>query len=155
MEKEYLSIKEFAAAADVSQQSIYKRLNKADDELIKFVKVIDKKKFIAAAALDIVYKLKEPLPQEKPQENNNYTETLLKLLQEQLDGQRKDIESKDKHIEELTKRLAEANQIIDQQQKLHLLDKQKILELEAATQEQQEQKSFFSFFKRKAKNNDT
>lgn len=51
MEQELLSVKDFAARAGVSVQAIYKRLNKVDNELNKYVFVIDGQKMLDAAAL--------------------------------------------------------------------------------------------------------
>ena len=53
MEQELLSVKDFAARAGVSVQAIYKRLNKVDNELNKFVFVIDGQKMLDAAALSL------------------------------------------------------------------------------------------------------
>ena len=56
---------------------------------------------------------------------------------------------KDKQIEELNERLAEVNRNLDQAQKLHVMDKQRLLELESkqeeeSLQDQEERKGFWS-----------
>lgn len=56
---------------------------------------------------------------------------------------------KDRQIEELNERLAEANRNLDQAQKLHAMDKQRLLELESeqaeeSLQDQEERKGFWS-----------
>ncbi len=55
---------------------------------------------------------------------------------------------KDKQIEELNERLAEVNKNLDNAQKLHAMDKQKLIELESkqeeeTMQEQEEVKGFW------------
>lgn len=158
MKKEFFSIKEFAAAAGVSQQSIYKRLNSENDELQQFLKIVDNKKYISAKALSAIYNINE---QQEPPEfvtEENSNNNILDILKEQLEGQRKDIEDKNQQIKDLMERLAEANKIINQQQQLHLLDKQKILELESASisaslspHTESKRKSIFSIFRKKEK----
>lgn len=53
MEQELLSVKDFATRAGVSVQAIYKRLNKVDNELNKYVFVIDGQKRLDATALSL------------------------------------------------------------------------------------------------------
>lgn len=138
MQKEFLTVKEFAAQVGVSVQSIYKRLRNKQDEIQKFVISKDKRYFIAAEAIEKIYKNK--------QENNSNQEdndsNIIAILKEQL-------ELKDKQIEELNRRLEEVIKSLNQQQQLMLLDKQKILMLEAKT----EKKSIFSIFKRNKRSN--
>ena len=55
METEYLSIKDFAKRAGVSQQSLYKRLNKLNNQLNNYIKLIDNQKMIDIRALQEVY----------------------------------------------------------------------------------------------------
>lgn len=136
MNTEYLSIKEFAKAAAVSQQSVYKRLSKADDELQRFVKVIEKKKYINVAALSVIYSVdyqpKEATPAAVPDS------PFYELLKEQLEGQRREIEEKDRQISQLMEQLATAHRLIDQQQQLTALNQKRIIELEAATGKKEE-----------------
>lgn len=133
MPKEWLSIKDFAVAAGVSQQSIYKRLSNSEDELCAFLKEIDGKKYIEAAALAAVYK-KEQQPHEAetqaPEDNN--TNQVIAILREQLEAQRKDIEEKNKLIDRLSSQLEREQQLLCQEQQLNLANTQKILALEAA-----------------------
>lgn len=161
MQSDYISIREFAELAGVSQQSIYKRLQNKNDELQPFYKKIDGKKYISLSALAAIYKI-ESQPQEQPkEESSNGDSFLLMLLQQQLEAMQRDVEEKNKQIQNLNDRLAEANQIISQQQQLHLLDKQKLIALEAAAaleetheeaaaaEESQNKKSIFDIFKKR------
>lgn len=138
MERKIFTVKEFAEQVGVSVQSIYKRLKNNQDEIQKFVIVKDKKYFIAAEAIEEIYKQK--------QENNSNQEdndiNIIAILREQL-------ELKDKQIEELNRRLEEALKSLNQQQQLMVLDRQKILMLEDKT----EKKSIFSIFKRNKRSN--
>lgn len=132
------TVREFAEQVGVSVQSIYKRLKNNQDEIQKFVIVKDKKYFIAGEAIEEIYKQKQD--NNSKQENND--SNIIAILREQL-------ELKDKQIEELNRRLEEAIKTLNQQQQLMLLDKQKILMLEAKT----EKKSIFSIFKRNKRSN--
>ena len=57
MQGDYISIREFAESAGVTQQSIYKRLQNKNDELQPFYKKIDGKKYISLSALSAIYKI--------------------------------------------------------------------------------------------------
>ena len=78
MELDYLSVKEFAAAASVSVQSIYKRIGKPEDPIHQFLKNDVKPPLIAAAALEVIYnKTEQPKQRERaaaaePQEITPY-----------------------------------------------------------------------------------
>lgn len=123
MEKEYLSIKEFAAVVGVSQQAIYKQLN---NRLKSYLKVVDGKKMLEKSALDLF----------KKKENSiDMQQQLLNMLQTELNEKNQQLNEKDKQISELQK-------LLDQAQKLNAMDKQKILELEdkmAAADQKQSQ----------------
>ena len=83
-------------------------------------------------------------------ESLGVTERLVELLQQ-------DLESKNKQIDDLNNRLAEAMKALDQEQQLKALAERRILELEdkaAATQEtaaeaKETKKGFFSWFGKK------
>lgn len=66
--------------------------------------------------------------------NNEITESLVKLLQQ-------DLEAKNKQIEDLNNRLAEAMKALDQEQQLKAIAEKKILELEAKPAEKENQKA--------------
>lgn len=170
MNEEYLSIKEFADLVGVTQQSIYKRLNKEDNPLHKYFKFEDGKKYISKAAVvlyeNVSAEEKKPEVKEEQQENviqsekKNYFDCLLELLEQQLlekdrQLQEKDnqIKEKDKQIESLLLRLEESNKLVSQQQQLTAIEKKNLFEIEekeAATTEEepQKKKSFFSFWNR-------
>lgn len=160
--KEYISIKDFSKLAGVSAQSIYKRIRKADNPIQPFIKQEGNQFTIDKTALQVLYKIgveettskqgcevEQPLidtqekdgeRKEKTEEKESATNKVINILQEQLEAQRKDIESKNILIAELNNRLAESQRMLDQQQKLSIADKKRILELEAGTQEKEQEK---------------
>lgn len=176
--QELITIREFATIAGVTEEAVYKRLRKQDNPLKEFVQVVGNRKMIDKSALDIFYKgqynhtttqpsskVVQPTPQEqtedaeqqkkdKEAERKTASQQVIDILKEQLEAQRKDIESKNFIIAELNERLAESQTMLDQQQKLSMADKKRILELEASAEEKQEmqeqkkRKGFFNFFKR-------
>lgn len=134
MKKEFLTVSDFARELNISIQAVYKRINKSDSDLKPFVKKDNGKTYIDKAALIAVYNFKEPVD-----ESNSPAIDILKT----------EILEKNKQIENLLAQLENANKLLDQQQQLMLLDKQKILALEQQT----ERKSIFDIFKRKNKRN--
>ena len=160
MEIEFLSIKDFAEAAGKTQQAIYKRIANTADELQQFIKVIDGKKCISAAALTAIYNIplkQEPQPQEQPKEESSMGK-VVDILKEQIEAQRKDIAEKNDLINNLSLQLENALKLVSQEQQLNYANTQKILALEAAAAEKEEaaaaiietqKKSFFSLFRKK------
>lgn len=104
MNKDYLTIKEFAATVGVSQQAIYKQLN---NKLKTYLKVVDNKKMLDKSALELF---------KKQPETTQVEQQLINMLQTELN-------KKNEQIEKL-------QQALDQAQRLHAMDKQRILELE-------------------------
>lgn len=66
----YLSIKDFANAAGVSVQSVYKRLNQVDNSLNQYLNQIDGKKMLNIQALQDIYGIKVEQPVEQPLNQN-------------------------------------------------------------------------------------
>lgn len=127
MNKDYLTIKEFAATVGVSQQAIYKQLN---NKLKTYLKIVDNKKMLEKSALKL-FEAKENLNQVEQQLNNKLNDKLIDMLQ-------KELEEKGQQLKEKDKQIAELNKALDQAQKLHAMDKQRILELEDKTAEPEE-----------------
>ena len=125
MEKEYISIKEFAAAVGVSQQAIYKQLN---NKLKPYLKVVDNKKMLEKSAISLFV---------KEQKSNEVEQQLINMLQTELN--------------EKNKQIAELQKLLDQAQRLHAAEKQRVLELEdkIATEQIQEpeKKKLWKFWK--------
>lgn len=112
MDKEYLSIKEFAEAAGVSQQAIYKQLN---NKLKPYLIVVEKRKMLEKSALSLF---------SKAENSKEVEQQLINMLQTELNRKNEQI--------------AELQKLLDQAQKLHAMDKQRILELEDKAAEEQQ-----------------
>lgn len=128
MEQEFLSVRAFAVRAGVSAQAIYKRLTNENDELIAFLKEIDGKKTISAAALKL-------FQQDEAVENkNDGNSTSCQPVDNQLttkiiDMLQSELEAKNRQIEHL-------QQLLSQEQQLHLLTKQELLALAAPAEDE-------------------
>lgn len=109
MAKEYISIKEFAELAGVSQQAIYKQLN---NKLKSYLKVVDGKKTLDKSALELF----------KKQENSSGVEQqLINMLQTELNQKNEQI--------------AQLQKLLDQEQQLHAMARQELKLLEEKKQE--------------------
>ena len=145
MEKNLLTVKEFADLAGVSVQSIYKKLGKANNPIQRYLKVVDGVKYIERRAYAILYSsapaptaaeeappaiVEEQTPpqpgeSEAPPPPKSSTDRILDILEQQLEEQRRQLQEKDKQIAAQTEqinsllaRLEESSQIINQQQQL-------------------------------------
>ena len=132
MEQEYLNIKDFAAAAGVTVQSIYKRLKKETDVLNNYIIIEKGVKLISSSAINEIYNNSVP--------KNNTNEELTAYLKDRVDEQKKELQKKDDLINNLIEQLRQQQNLLDQQQQLAALDKKKILLLEQQT----EKKSIFA-----------
>lgn len=119
MEKEYLSIKEFASAVGVSQQAIYKQLN---NKLKDYLKIVEGKKMLDKSAFALF---------EKQENSTDIQQQLLNVLQTELKEKSLRIESLEKQIVEKDKQISELHKLLDQAQQLHALEQQKVLALES------------------------
>lgn len=129
MKKEYLTVNEFAEAAGLSRQAVYKKLN---NQLTLFVKVVNNKKMIEKSALELFEKKRNCQPVEQPVDNQ-LTNHLIDMLQTELEEKGQQLKEKDRQIAELQK-------LLDQSQKLHAMDKQRILELECKEEPEEPKK---------------
>lgn len=139
---EYVSIKKFAEMADVSQQSIYKRLKKENNPIQQYVKLVEgDKQVISVEALNLYNKKKneeihyiedeDEGKEKKPAAAaDELVKAAMETLQSQLEYQKEMLREKDKQIASLLSRLEETTKALDQQQHLNVIDKSKILELE-------------------------
>ena len=131
---EYISIKEFSRLADVTPQSIYRRLDSIDNVLSKYVKVIDNKKMLNIEALKDIYNVNI----EENTKQHEQDVASVEQLKSMIETLTKQLEEKDLQIRELTK-------LLGQEQQLHLLEKQKLEQIE--TKLETPKRSFWSFFK--------
>lgn len=163
MKEEYISISEFAKRAGVSTQSIYKRIGKKDNPIRKFLKVDNDVATISVVALEEVYGIKNteevdgvvnevvqlPAGEEKTTANKNDTintyQKMIDILEKQVSSLQEESKRKDILITNLTDTIKQNQVLIDQQQRLSLADKQKILQLEEAN-ESPKRKKFLGIF---------
>lgn len=163
MVDQYVSIKEFAARAGVSPQSVYKRLNQVGNQLSNYIKPVGNQRMLNIRALQDVYGIEvdnQNQPVEQPVVNFSQPDQMqdqIKMLQDQLgikDQQLREQaerdQKKDEQIRKLHEELIEQDQrhheqikamqeLLSQEQKLHLLSVQRVRELEdqAAVQQQE------------------
>lgn len=155
MDKEFISIKDFAEKVGVSVQAIYKRINNKNDKIQPYLNQFNGKFFVSIKAVDELFKtdnLNQDLNQvENPCEipgielNDKNFSKVIDTLTAQIIAYRKEIETKDKQIADLTELMKSNAQMLNQQQQLNLMDKQKILQLESA--EDKKKRKFFDLFK--------
>lgn len=149
-EDQYLSVKDFAQAAGVSVQSVYKRLNQVENSLNQYLNLIDGKKMLDIKALKDVYGIEVEQPVEQPLNRNSQPDstrdTAIKALSQQLEVLQDQIKSKDQQIEELNQRLKESMQLLDQQQKLTAIAEQKVMMLEQQSTEPEKKKPWWLRF---------
>ena len=136
MGAEYLSIKDFAKKAGVSQQSLYKRLNNPNNQLNNYVKMVDNQKMIDIRALQEVYGIEveqpiQPKVEQVEQPIQPNFDSILSQNQQMIDMLKEQLEAKDKQIENLQK-------LLDQAQMLNAMDKKKIEALETKLEEPNE-----------------
>ena len=130
MEKDLLTIKDFAQLAGVSVQSIYKKIGKPNNPIQRYLVELNGLKYIRRAALDVLYspapaaaaspaEVEEQPPQtDEPAKTKSSTDRLLDILEQQLEDQRR--------------QLAENAKIINQQQQLTAMNTQFLLGQPAA-----------------------
>lgn len=121
MEQELLSVKDFAARAGVSVQAIYKRLNKVDNELNKYVFVIDGQKMLDATALSLFSDTADA-----PADSTGCStgcSTGLTVEYRYIETLEAELERKNEQIEKL-------QQLLSQEQQLRLVADKRILLLE-------------------------
>lgn len=143
---EWLSIKDFAKIANVSKQSVYKRLSTS---LNPYLKVENDVKYLNIKALRDIYgkEVSQPIQPYfqhdsqpiQPQNDKMQNEMVIKNDDNSfIDFLLKQIDIKDKQI-------AELQQALNQEQQLHLLSKQRVHQLEAVndTVEEKSKKGFW------------
>ena len=154
MDKEFLSIKDFADKVGVSVQAIYKRVNNENDKIQPYLRKVKGKVCVDNKAIEELFKTNN-LNQELNQVEKVYKipgeynqegfYKVLDVLNEQIVAYRKEIETKDKQIADLLELMKNNTQVLSQQQELNLMDKRKILQLESA--EDKKKSRFFSWLK--------
>ena len=156
---DYLTIKEFAEKVGVSQQAIYKQVER---KLKNYVKLVDNQKMIDIKALQEVYDIgvEQPIqpniePVEQPIQSSSQQiidRLLFDMLHEELRKKNEQIETLQQIIKEnelkYHESLMQSQQNLEREQQLHLLSKQRILELESKQEEEMIQEEVNGFWTR-------
>lgn len=154
MGAEYLSIKDFAKKAGVSQQSLYKRLNNPNNQLNNYVKMVENQKMIDIRALQEVYGVEveqpiQPIIQPVEQPIQPLLQATIESLSKELERKSEELQAKDKQYADLKasmeeqlkvkdKQIEHYGKLLDQEQQLNAMNQQKILALESKLEEPNE-----------------
>ncbi len=156
MDEKYYSVLEFADLVKVSVQSIYQRIKKTDDDIHRYIKLQKGKRYISEKAVEIYNKDLTAGAEEEKTEKQNEQNEIAEIYKKQVEYLTAEIEVKNKQIEELQERLKASSeretnyqQLLNQQQQLNGIDKQRVLQLEAETQTAKKKKGIFGIFRRK------
>ena len=106
MDKNLLTIKEFAKLANKTQQTIYKQLN---NRLNQYIQLVDNKKMLEYRALKEVFNIgvEQPI---QPELNNSFNpkkDDEIEFLRKQIEQLQKELEKEREHNREKDKRLLE------------------------------------------------
>ena len=129
MDKDYITVKEFAELAGVSQQSIYQRIKKPHNPIQPYLKEINSKTYIRKTALQDLYS-----NDTRQEERIEPTERILDILEKQL-------AEKDKQIESLLKSLEDTQRLLDQQQQLKAMETKLLTDMKESAATAQEKDS--------------
>ncbi|WP_329804213.1 hypothetical protein [Holdemanella biformis] len=132
--EQYITVSEFSKRANVTRQYVYQQLDK---KLKEFVKVIDNKKMLNIKALELFNQedSKQVVDQDLNQLLNKQVDSLNKQIESLLDQ----LKAKDEQIRELNKSVSKTQELLNQEQTLHLAVQQKLLLLEKKQEDQEHQ----------------
>ena len=156
MDERYYSVSEFAELVKVSVQSIYQRMKKTDDDIHKYIKIQKGKKVISENAVEIYNKDLKDYEEVAEEKTRVICEEIAEIYKKQVEYLTAEIEVKNKQIEELQEQLKASSEretnyqtLLNQQQKLNGIDKQRVLQLEQETQTAKKKKGIFGIFRKK------
>lgn len=119
-DQQYISVKEFAQRAGISQQSVYQRLNKKNNKLCKYMKVVNGKKIIDIQALQDLYSIGLNNEIEQPDNDKELKQVVKQVEQDRTQ----------ELIDELRLKLREKDDLIQWLREEHEADRKKIDELD-------------------------
>ena len=119
-DQQYISVKEFAQRAGISQQSVYQRLNKKNNKLCKYMKVVNGKKIIDIQALRDLYSIGLNNEIEQPDNDKELKQVVKQVEQDRTQ----------ELIDELRLKLREKDDLIQWLREEHEADRKKIDELD-------------------------
>jgi|ERR1035437_3828429 polyribonucleotide nucleotidyltransferase len=108
MEKELLTVSEYAKHLNVSVQSVYKQLN---GKLNPYLVIVDGKKMLNKRAFES--------SKEKKEIKLDSTNRLINNLESEVEMLKEQLQIKDKQIETLVEQISTFQRLLDQQQQLH------------------------------------
>ena len=156
MDKELLSIKQFAEAVGQTQQAIYRQLNR---RLKNYVVLESGKKYIKAEAVGM-YTEQEYINAEQAFNNKlnelNGVEQLIESQRKQIETLQNELEEKNKQIQFFQEQLAETTAALKASQSIQALYMQQIEDKKADQEQEQQQKKglFARIFSRKENNSE-
>lgn len=122
MEKKLLTVSEFSELVGMSRQAVYKKI-KTDNQLSTCVNRVDNKIFI-----DII-RFREITDNQSDNQCVNQVDTLVVSKNELIEILKKELEEKNKQLLEKDKQIETLQRLLDQEQQLHLIDKNNRLEI--------------------------
>lgn len=132
--EQYITVSEFSKRANVTRQYVYQQLDK---KLKEFVKVVDNKKMLNIKGLELFNQEEDckVVEQQFSQQLNNQVDSLNRQIESLLEQ----LKVKDEQIRELNKSVSKTQELLNQEQTLHLAVQQKLLLLEKKQEDQEHQ----------------
>lgn len=122
MEKKLLTVSEFSELVGMSRQAVYKKI-KTDNQLSTCVNRVDNKIFI-----DII-RFRQITDNQSDNQYVNQVDTKVDSKNELIEILKKELEEKNKQLLEKDKQIETLQRLLDQEQQLHLIDKNNRLEI--------------------------
>lgn len=146
--KKLLTILEYAEIINFTKQGVYKQLNNPKSKLNQYLKIIDGKKYIDSKALEDteLTNYKQQLNNESKQVEQQLNNSLLELLEKQIEEKDKQIDNLNKQLEQKDKQIETLHNLLNQSQQLQAADKKLLLE-----SQQKKRKGILYLFARKEK----
>jgi predicted DNA-binding protein YlxM (UPF0122 family) len=123
MGKKLLSVSEFAKLTGISRQSVYKKIKDPDNQLSTCVNQVDNQIFIDIEAF------KRISDNQNDNQTDNQTDNKVDSKNELIEILKKELEEKNKQLLEKDKQIETLQRLLDQEQQLHLIDKNNKLEI--------------------------
>lgn len=132
MEKEYITIREFADLSGVSVQAVYKKTKQKNNPIKPYLKRFKNKLYISRKALEILSPAFENQEEKKSgSAGNSSEEKLISILERQIEELREQVNEKDLQLREkdvqinnLLNQVSESLTLLNQQQQLTALASQ-------------------------------
>lgn len=149
--QELLTVQQFAEAAGITKQAVYKAFN---NKLKDYYQLVDGKKMVQSKALHDVYGVTVEQKDNQPLNNQRQPlETLIEILQKEIDVKNGQIESLQRQNEQLTSALSAAQETARAAQALHAGTLQQQLDAPSdetvVTTVQEKKKGFFSWIRKR------